>query len=398
MPEESVNMLKNLVNKPELCKFYLEKLNSLPDYIKSSELNKIVENILLSPYTLALREMENVLSTSNIILNRSKNERVKSLLQKGADLRRYKTLNYREPETPYRIKVTKPGTNLDNLLDDLAKVNTCQISESNRYLYDAKLIADWLRKDIDIGACIMLFGEEYNYKQRIPKVMTRCYVGLNKKGEHILFLDAIESGDIKWDEVSQWMTNKRGQELLYAIAAANYIAIEYGIKKLVLGEREAEELSNMLGYTEEEVFDNFSSPIERGTDKYSGERKIGYFGQPYNATLGPYAYMLYRDSKRRVINVSKIQNYSTNYLEEILDNIKKTLIPKMRKNKNKMDELSLYASIINAMNKLSKYSSETIRKKIDLLAKKGIELYIVKNQEELLGGWAKEKKLAVRFK
>jgi len=139
----------------------------------------------------------------------------------------------------------------------------------------AKEQIKWHLRDIDLGACVMLIGEEpaqsTSHQLYVPKNHCRLFVAQTKTDEPILFIDMIEGGGLDWNMVNHWIRNSRGRELLYTLAATIYVAKGYGLQQIALGETESAEIGAMLGFPERRIFEHASKR----------ERKIGVKEQDY---------------------------------------------------------------------------------------------------------------------
>ncbi|MDP2909331.1 MAG: hypothetical protein Q8N77_06010 [Nanoarchaeota archaeon] len=355
--------------KPELCAQYKEKLLSLPGVIHHTELDSIVNSLFACLYTQALQEVSDVAVQKDRILDTKKRERVRSLLEKARATKEetdLKELFSQRTKDSYQIRVIKPGYPPKELGKDLATITNCWISslrDLNSYHTMRKV--EWLQKDIDLGACIFLISEESERKllkkSYTPKVQTRSYIANTKKEETILFYDTIEGGVISWSYISDWVNNERGRELLYSLAAMIYIAKEYGIKKIGIGEREIQELAARLGFKEETLFG------ERDYRSRGITEKIGFVGYQHGDE-GPYCYGIRESTEKRVIVLDDIKMPSENDIAGRLEDVASFLgcFKKTRKNKNKMEELGVYLECLKVINELN-YHSKDISKKIGLL-------------------------------
>ena len=371
--EQTVEQEELELINPDLCEIYKKKLLSLPNIIKQRELELIALSLLTCPYVMASRELETTLVRSDKRISNDKRTRVESLLKKeNIQLRE---LFSQKIDESYRIRIIKPEYNPIDLARDLATVGNCWISRSDIFHgnWNKAILrkVGWLQRDIDAGGSVTLISEvnkiEQGYRIYRPVVQTRLYIATTKKSETILFIDTVESGLIEWDSLSQWTSRgtNRGRELIYAVAAAIYVARKYGISKIAAGEREIDEFAMLLGFKEEDLFDS------RDWDsKY--KRNIGIVGNTYVKEKGPYIYMLDRDTQRRVISVNDVMVLSKKELSQKLDSVKDFIEqhPKVRKDKTKLQEVIFYLDCIKSINNLSRYKSEPINRRIEQMRHK----------------------------
>ena len=369
---------------PELGKIYAERLAKMPSAISQEELDRIVDDLLLAPYTQALNELAAVILTKAPVLTADKKTRVCSLLAKSSKIYEKRTLYVsRYGQGKYRARVVKIDDSPEYLARDIGKIGTCQTSKDYGIQGEDIKQANWFLKDSAAGGCVILFGEEevsvkhQGYVNTVPstteydpKVFTRLYVALSKSEEPVLFIDTIEPGHIGWSYVKDWTSSERGRELLYSLASAVYTAQVLGIDKVAFGEREANEFAGIIGFKEEELFCENSRSCYRSDSNFPGERKIGY-PTKHDGTKGPYAYKLDLDSQVRVAMPSDIARYSPEQLLETLDNIESCAAKsKLKKNKQKADEISLYLDAIQGLNSMPGYNCDDISSKVSAIRTK----------------------------
>ncbi|MBD3204120.1 hypothetical protein GF327_07525 [Candidatus Woesearchaeota archaeon] len=355
------------LNYPELCETYRSKLLELPNAIPQHELDLIVNSLFTSFYTMALQELDPVVVRKDRNLNRNKRERIEALMRKAGEVTddtNLSALFSQETKAGYQVRIIKPDYPVNDLARDLATIGNCWVTPSSDLTSESILDkVRWLQRDINAGACIYLIGEEPNSgiinklrgNSHSQKVQTRLYVVVTEESEPILFLDTIEPGHTGWCSVNEWTNGKRGKELLYAVAASIYVAREYGVKKVGMGEREVQELATSLGFKEEDLFSSDSR----------GKRKIGIPGDSSGLT-GPYVYQVNSSTRRRVMTLDNVTLLSEKEIVERLDGLETFLSSyrKIKKNKGKLTEVNLYLDCLERVNDLEGYKSAKLGERI----------------------------------
>ena len=335
--------------RPRLCAAYRKKLETLPQFLPEGELDAIVDSLFSSSYHLALQELEGVATRTDMLLHKDKRKRVGKLLSKAGEAERILPRERGEPAGRYRMRVVRPGGPPKRLTHDLERVGLCWTGEQQ---------AQRLQQDIDAGACLLVLGESekrhlfdrlLGKKGYVPVMMMRSYVTLSQKGAPVLFLDTIESGRTEWDSIRDWTEGGREREFLHAIAAALWTARQYAIPRVAMGEREAQELAALLGFTEERLYlPQDKTQSMTGLD-YRRTRKIGYPGN-HDGHDGPYVYQLFDGTEKRVIHVDAVLTRPQGIAEKV-DTIERFLgqSPKAVKHKPKAQELGWYLRCLDAL-------------------------------------------------
>jgi len=353
---------------PELCEKYKKFLLDLPDIIPQEELDLIVHILSTSFYIMALQELDPIVISSDRNLNLIKRLRVEGLLRKAQLFENNEilpSLFSQQTIEGYRVRIIKPGYSTQNLAEELATIGNCWIGKedlTDEHLLPNLLIrVEWLQRDINAGACIYLIGEEpdtsligrikrmFSPKAHFsPKLQTRLYVALTKEAEPILFLDSIESGITCWSSIHDWVEEGRGKELLYSVAAAIYIAREYGIEKIGIGEYEVQQLATSFGFKEKVLFSSQSKT----------NRKIGLRGDK-SGLEGPYVFLLFNSKRRRVIKLDDVTLLSENEITTRLSELEAFLNSnkKIMRNILKMEEVEFYLVCLEAINESGAKSS-----------------------------------------
>jgi hypothetical protein len=362
--EQTVEQEKIELIKPALCEIYRQKLLSLPNIIKQNELELIALSLLTSPYVMASRELEHTVARNDQRISNDRRTRVESLIY-NQDIDFRKTFSQEKIEEGYRIRIIKPGYSAIKLARDLATVGNCWISRLDlRCGFKKNTLekVNWMQRDIDSGGCIMLISEKVDktrpsHKIYNPVVQTRLYIATTKKSEVIIFIDTVENGNIGCDSINNWSRQGRRKEFIYAVAAAIYVARKYGISKIAAGEIEVNELACLLGFKRYDLF----------SDKSSNKRNIGIMGNDDVLSRGPYVHTLDGDTRRRVISVNDVMMLSKKELSSKLDSVEDFIEqhPKVIRDKTKLQEVIFYLDCIESINKLSRYKSELINRRIE---------------------------------
>jgi len=322
----------------EDCTRYKQAISDAPTVIPVSDLERIAGTMYAMNYSMALREMGEIVTSKSDRLTRDKRNRIEKLLETAKTLGEHPTLSplfSQEIDSTYGIRIVQPDGAHEELRRDLGKVKLCWISESTANDPDNVSKARWLQRDTDIGACVQLIGEDHN----IPITYTRNYVVETREGERALFLDTIESGNVTWYSPEEWIKNNRGKELLYHLAATIYSAEVLGLKKIGIGEREIQDIATAFGFREESLFDSSQS-----------YRKLGI--QPLGRS-GPTTFQLYSSQTRRVINLDEIKPPSLTELEDRIARVSKFVdarAKQMKKDSNKREEVMMYLEAIEGIN------------------------------------------------
>ncbi len=352
-------MPRNIVKDEKLCKRYRSKLDELPDHISREELDSIVGSLYTITYMQALQELDPVVTRKDASLNRDKLGRVEGLVRKSVDLvegKKLLELFTQKTHADYRSRIVKPDVDKESFTLDLSLGDNCWITPGSDFKSSGiKKKVSWLLKGIKVGQCIYLFGEQPDPEDFIPQVQTRLHIAKTKRDEPVVFIDAIEAGNMSWDSISRWINHERGNELLYTVAGAIFIAQHYGTSKVVLGERETQELGTLLGLREETLF-----------SEEQEQRNIG-FKTCYSGVYGPYHYRLHDSEKRRVVNLENLAVLSSDDVSSKLTRLSEFLEQnkKVRRNKNKMREIGLYLDCLQAINELSGNRSQESTSLID---------------------------------
>jgi len=332
------------IKAEEECARYRQAIIDAPTVIPRSDLERIAGTMYAMNYSMALKEMGEVVTSKSDRLTKDKRSRIKRLLDTARTLSEHPTLSplfSQEIDHTYGIRIVQPSEPHDKLKSDLGKVKLCWISDprdSEPYVVNK---ARWLQRDTDLGACVQLIGEIDGSidHSKIPKTYTRNYVVETREGEQALFVDTIEGGNINWSSPEEWIKANRGKELLYHLAATIYSAEVLELKKIGIGEREIQDIATAFGFREESLFDSSQS-----------YRKLGI--QPQGRS-GPNTFQLDSSQTRRVINLDEITPPSLTELEGNLVKVSGFVdvrAKQMKNDPNKREEVLMYLDAIEGIN------------------------------------------------
>lgn len=330
------------VHRPDLCQRYSQKLAELPATITPASLEGYVSALFCYPYLEAFHTLRPVVFAPDKQLTENKLARIKRVLasaDEGRVLR--ESMSLRLPEGYSYLRIL-PGRDYKDIFKMMNCIPNC-IPPAEK-----EEVARLLQEDIDLGACIKLFGLNAAGE---PQTYFRDYLSLGYNDELLLQIDSVEGGDEKfWTTVQQWIDAGRSQELIYGVAASLYLADRLGISKVVLGDFESDEIGKMIGCREVKVY---GAEVRK--------RKIGLPPQTRvpSADLAPTAIIsdgvftnrLAKDSYQRVFDCSYL-SLLQNLFREPETSVKmiadEKTIPKTG-SRRKQEELDLYRLVVDRL-------------------------------------------------
>ncbi len=341
LPSRVKNLAVPRIVDEEYCRGIAARVTELADVVSRENIEKQRAVLAAAPYTLAYRELEKIALSPSDILSTSKRGRVNALLAKGEVLSvsyNARTINEEPLPDAYEIRIVKPTWTVAELFYAITPIGTCWTT-SRFSMYDSsestRQIVEGLLEDTAIGACLQLIG----YQQENPKTYTRLYVAETKEQERILFLDTLEGGNVEWDSLQEWRNARRGYEPAAHLAATMTLASAIGVTKIGLGERETEQLGDIIGAREVELFTHNQA-----------YRKIG-LQQGHGTSL--YLFAIEGQTKRRVLDLKEVEPPSYATLEEQVGAIEAFVAARSKKlaeQSQKREELQLYCRAIAGIN------------------------------------------------
>ncbi len=349
IPDSTINETGPSIREEEACQVYAAKMAAAPSVIPKEELDRIVGMLFASGYTMAFRELDETVLDPAVQLKTEKRARVKTLTDKAKGIEantELAKLFEQEVGPHYNIRIVRPQEPYEELVTMIAGLDLCWKTGNTKR--NGSIIKA-LQRDTDIGACIQFIGR---YAESSASY-TRNYIATTKGGEHILFLDTIESGNIGWSSVNEWNSARRGKELLYQLAATIYTAGVLGLEKIGLGEREMTDVAEMFGFREQTIFgDRTTQPRKLGI-------RVGSVG-------GPKTFTIDGDARANVVYRNEVEAPGLAYLIERVEAVEAFTRTNRRalKNQNKREDVTLYLDAVYGINERV-YHNDQLRGEID---------------------------------
>lgn len=345
--------------EPELCKEFRTKFATLPTVVPRQDLQDICTSFREYPYKQMFAELRDV-TDKNHRLTLEQKRRIENLLTLvERPSRTLKDLFGQTLPENYEFRIVQPDISTKELGDLFAAVGNCwirgpqwDIVSKVPSLRTKKMLAlEWHKKDMDLGACILAFGGLKTPEGFKPRTQTRLYFAWPKQREPMVYLDTLESGNIEWTDMEEWMSSFRGAELAYSFALPVYIARMYGLDKVILAEREG---AQFMSHLRSKELDLFTEPSSR--------RKIGFPGD-IGGEEGPYIYRLALSKRDRVLFVDELLREVD--INEVLSRVEDFVAAykKLPKIPCKVEEVALYVDAIYEMNE-AQHKSDEIRTRV----------------------------------
>jgi hypothetical protein len=316
----SSNDLKDKKSKTTSLTYYNSRLLSLGKRLPLDEIDNISKKLLDSHSLLIYDELKKVLCRKGINLSGDQRTRISNLLAKEKE-NKYLVADFLNQEISNDFKMS---------LYDPRRCSANQLKEKLKTVHicvDSPAVSKWLRKDALLGGTVILFS----YIKNKPKIYTKFFMAKGKDKKPFLFYDTIEGGDVGRSSVESWRNsaNQQFKQFMYNVSSSLWLADKLGLEKVVMGDRELEELAKRFGFQQEYPFSDSMPDMKR---------KMGLRGDSCG-THGPYVYQLHGQSHFWSIPLNVLSNH-----DEVVSRLDEICEFSKRKN-NQAYELDAYFGI-----------------------------------------------------
>jgi len=340
-----------------LSETYRDRINAMDRTITPDELNSVAAFLRISPLLDAATLLGATLADKKQQPSKQMREKIDDLMECyknacGAQADLHRVVHHTITKST-KVRVFDAQTETANDMNNmLIAANACTKRQGDRLHMPAEAFA----KDAAQGGSIhyTVCDKEASYN--------RIYLGVNREGAPFFFHDCIESGNLSWKTLYDYVNAKRENELLGSVLTTIVLANRLGIDTVALADDEMDEIATQLGFGTRTIFN------EKG-----GYEKLGY-----EADNGLRAWRINSSTKWRVFDPRQYTPASLDAIADQAQHVVRRLQKSSRKQINTLapDFCAYFGIVLELLDTNPKYNdvSATINTVCDTYAIEPIQL------------------------